>query len=44
MRRLRGLYAITPDDLARVEEALASGALCALQYRAKHAPRSEERR
>jgi thiamine-phosphate pyrophosphorylase len=38
MRRLRGLYAITPDDLARVEEALASGALCALQYRAKHAP------
>jgi thiamine-phosphate pyrophosphorylase len=38
MRRLRGLYAITPDDPARVEEALASGVLCALQYRAKHAP------
>jgi len=38
MRRLRGLYAITPPDLSRVEDALASGALCALQYRAKHAP------
>ncbi len=37
MRRLRGLYAITPPDLARVEAALASGALCALQYRAKDA-------
>jgi thiamine-phosphate pyrophosphorylase len=37
MSRLRGLYAITPPDLARVEEALASGALCALQYRAKEA-------
>lgn len=33
----RGLYAITPGSLARVEEALASGALCALQYRAKQA-------
>jgi thiamine-phosphate pyrophosphorylase len=33
----RGLYAITPESLARVEAALASGALCALQYRAKHA-------
>jgi thiamine-phosphate pyrophosphorylase len=37
MTRLRGLYAITPPDLARVEDALASGALCALQYRAKAA-------
>ncbi len=37
MRRLRGLYAITPPDLSRVEAALASGALCALQYRAKDA-------
>lgn len=37
MRRLRGLYAITPPELSRVEEALASGALCALQYRAKAA-------
>lgn len=37
MRRLRGLYAITPPDLSRVEDALASGALCALQYRAKDA-------
>jgi len=38
MTRLRGLYAITPPELSRVEAALASGALCALQYRAKHAP------
>jgi len=37
MTRLRGLYAITPADLSRVEAALASGALCALQYRAKGA-------
>ncbi len=37
MRRLRGLYAITPPDVSRVEAALASGALCALQYRAKDA-------
>ena len=37
MTRLRGLYAITPADLSRVEPALASGALCALQYRAKGA-------
>ena len=44
MRRLRGLYAITPDDPARVEEALASGALCALQYRAKRAPAASRRR
>jgi thiamine-phosphate pyrophosphorylase len=35
MRPLRGLYAITPADLSRVEPALASGALCALQYRTK---------
>lgn len=35
MKRLRGLYAITPEDLARVEDALASGALCALQFRDK---------
>jgi thiamine-phosphate pyrophosphorylase len=35
MKRLRGLYAITPAELSRVEPALASGALCALQYRAK---------
>jgi thiamine-phosphate pyrophosphorylase len=35
MKRLRGLYAITGDDLARVEGALASGALCALQFRDK---------
>ena len=35
MTRLRGLYAITPAELSRVEPALASGALCALQYRAK---------
>lgn len=37
MKPLRGLYAITPPDLSRVEAALASGALCALQYRAKDA-------
>jgi thiamine-phosphate pyrophosphorylase len=37
MRRLRGLYAITPPDLARVQDALASGALCALQFRDKSA-------
>jgi thiamine-phosphate pyrophosphorylase len=44
MKRLRGLYAITPDDLSRVEEALASGALCALQYRAKAADAVTRRR
>jgi thiamine-phosphate pyrophosphorylase len=44
MRRLRGLYAITPDDAARVEEALACGALCALQYRAKAARAAERLR
>jgi thiamine-phosphate pyrophosphorylase len=38
MKRLCGLYAITPPDLSRVEDALASGVLCALQYRAKQAP------
>jgi len=37
MTRLRGLYAITGEDLSRVEAALASGALCALQYRDKSA-------
>lgn len=43
--KLRGLYAITPDDLGRaalegmdrVVAAVASGALCALQYRNKPA-------
>jgi len=35
--KLRGLYAITPEPLQRVAEALASGALCALQYRSKTA-------
>jgi thiamine-phosphate pyrophosphorylase len=41
--RLRGLYAITPEDLARaatmarVAAAVSSGALCALQYRRKQA-------
>ena len=44
MKRLRGLYAITPDDLSRVEAALASGALCALQYRAKSADAATRRR
>lgn len=44
MRRLRGLYAITPPELSRVEEALASGALCALQYRAKAARAAERLR
>jgi len=43
--KLRGLYAITPEDLVhvapagmdRVAAAVASGALCALQYRRKAA-------
>lgn len=41
--RLRGLYAITPEELgraatmARVVAAVGSGALCALQYRRKQA-------
>jgi len=33
--KLRGLYAITPEDIARVAPAVSSGALCALQYRSK---------
>jgi len=46
---LRGLYAITPEDLARadvmarVEVAVASGALCALQYRRKQASAAQRR-
>jgi thiamine-phosphate pyrophosphorylase len=36
--KLRGLYAITPDDIGRVADAVASGALCALQYRSKTTP------
>jgi thiamine-phosphate pyrophosphorylase len=44
MKRLRGLYAITPDEPSRVEAALASGALCALQYRAKSADAATRRR
>ncbi|HET9733641.1 MAG TPA: thiamine phosphate synthase [Burkholderiales bacterium] len=44
--RLRGLYAITPEELgraatmARVVAAVSSGALCALQYRRKEADAS----
>lgn len=47
--KLRGLYAITPDELARagvmarVEAAVASGALCALQYRRKQASAAQLR-
>lgn len=37
MRRLRGLYAITPEDGSRAELAIASGALRALQFRDKSA-------
>jgi thiamine-phosphate pyrophosphorylase len=44
MTPLRGLYAITPPDLSGVEAALASGALCALQYRAKDADGHARRR
>jgi len=44
MTPLHGLYAITPERLARVEDALASGALCALQYRAKDADAATRRR
>ncbi|HEX5092461.1 MAG TPA: thiamine phosphate synthase [Burkholderiales bacterium] len=44
MKLSRGLYAITPDDLTRVEQALSSGALCALQYRAKQADARVRRR
>lgn len=32
---LRGLYAITPEDIGHVAAAVGSGALCALQYRSK---------
>jgi thiamine-phosphate pyrophosphorylase len=47
--KLRGLYAITPDDIGRaapagmrrVAAAVASGALCALQYRNKAASASQ---
>jgi thiamine-phosphate pyrophosphorylase len=47
--KLRGLYAITPEDLARaatmqrVAAAVASGALCALQYRSKEAGAAQRR-
>ena len=44
MRLRRGLYAITPERLARVEDALAAGTLCALQYRAKGADAATRRR
>jgi len=44
MTLARGLYAITPDSLARVEDALASGALCALQYRAKQSSAAQRLR
>lgn len=37
MTPLRGLYAITSQDLGEVERALATRALCALQYRDKSA-------
>ncbi|HEX9181686.1 MAG TPA: thiamine phosphate synthase [Burkholderiales bacterium] len=46
---LRGLYAITPEDLARgatmarVAAAVSSGALCALQYRRKTASAAQQR-
>jgi thiamine-phosphate pyrophosphorylase len=47
--KLRGLYAITPEDLARaavmerIAAAVASGALCALQYRRKGAGAAQRR-
>ncbi len=41
--RLRGLYAITPEDIGRVAPAVASGALCALQYRNKTADTTRRR-
>lgn len=44
MTRLRGLYAITGADLAPVERALASRALCALQYRDKSTDRARRAR
>ena len=41
--KLRGLYAITPEDLGRVAPAISSGALCALQYRSKSADAARRR-
>ncbi len=41
--KLRGLYAITPGDIGRVAEAVASGVLCALQYRSKSASAAQRR-
>ena len=41
--KLRGLYAITPEDLSRVAPAISSGALCALQYRSKCADAARRR-
>jgi len=41
--KLRGLYAITPEDLSRVAPAISSGALCALQYRSKTADAARRR-
>jgi thiamine-phosphate pyrophosphorylase len=41
--KLRGLYAITPEDLSRVAPAISSGALCALQYRSKFADAARRR-
>jgi len=41
--KLRGLYAITPEDLSRVAPAISSGALCALQYRSKSADAARRR-
>jgi len=42
--KLRGLYAITPEGLDRVAEAVGSGALCALQYRNKSADAAQRLR
>jgi len=42
--KLRGLYAITPERLERVADALHSGALCALQYRNKSAAAAQRLR
>ena len=41
---LRGLYAVTPEDTSRVAAAVASGALCALQYRGKRADAAQRLR
>jgi thiamine-phosphate pyrophosphorylase len=41
--KLRGLYAITPDDIGRVAAAVCSGTLCALQYRSKIADAARRR-